>query len=139
MVNDHPLLKIENLTKRFFAVTAVDRVNLSIQGGELVCLIGPNGSGKTTLFNCVTGFLLHEEGRIFFKEQEITNLPAHQISLIGLTRTFQIVRIFPKLTVLENLLLAVQHHQEEKFWGRIFRTAAVRQYETQARRRAKEL
>jgi ABC-type branched-subunit amino acid transport system ATPase component len=139
MPADQPILQIEALTKRFLGITAVDRVSIEIPRGELVCLIGPNGSGKTTLFNCVTGFLPHEEGKIFYKGLEITNLPAYRISLVGLTRTFQTVRIFPKLTVLENLLLAVQQHQEESFWKRLFRTPSVRQFEIQGRRKAEEL
>lgn len=133
------LLSIEKLTKRFLGVTALDRVDMTVQPGELVCLIGPNGSGKTTLFNCVTGFLSGEEGRIILKGREITNLPPHKIALSGLTRTFQEVRIFPKLTVLETLLLSVQQHQEDRFWSRIFRTRATREFEKQARERADEL
>lgn len=136
---EHPLLRIQNLTKRFFGLTAVDDVDLAINSRELVCLIGPNGSGKTTLFNCVTGFLPHEEGRIFFKGREITNLKAHQICLAGLTRTFQIVKVFSKLTVLENLLLAIQQHQEEHFWSRVFRTPSIRNFEARARKKAEEL
>jgi ABC-type branched-subunit amino acid transport system ATPase component len=136
---DKPILEVRNLTKQFFGIKALDKVNVSIHAGELVCLIGPNGSGKTTLFNCVTGFLPHREGRIFLKRREITKLRPDKIALAGLTRTFQNVRIFPKLTVLENLLLAVQQHQEEHFWRRIMRTSAIRQFETQAKERAQEL
>jgi ABC-type branched-subunit amino acid transport system ATPase component len=136
---DKPILEVRNLTKQFFGIKALDKVNVSIHAGELVCLIGPNGSGKTTLFNCVTGFLPHREGRIFLKSREITKLPPDKIALAGLTRTFQNVRIFPKLTVLQNLLLAVQQHQEEHFWRRIMRTSAIRQFETQAKERAQEL
>ncbi len=139
MAHSAPILQIHNLTKRFFGVTACDRVDLSIHAGELICLIGPNGSGKTTLFNCVTGFLPHEEGKILFKGLDITHFAPHRVALSGLTRTFQIVRVFPKLTVLENLLLAVQQHQEENFWRRFFRTASVRQHEARARKRAEEL
>jgi len=139
MTEDRDLLKIDHLTKCFFSLKALDRVDLTIHAGELVCLIGPNGSGKTTLFNCVTGFLLHEEGRIFLKGREITSLAPHQIAIAGLTRTFQNVRIFPKLTVLENLLLPAQQHQEDRFWSRLVRTSAIRHFEEQARRRADEL
>ncbi len=139
MVENHPLLRIEKMTKRFFGLTAVDNVDVTLYPRELVCLIGPNGSGKTTLFNCVTGFMPHEGGRVFFKDEEITNLQAHQICLAGLTRTFQIVRVFSKLTVLENLLLAVQQHQEEHFWRRVFRTSSIRYFESQAREKAEEL
>ena len=139
MIEDRALLKIEHLTKRFFGVKALDQVDLSIRAGEIVCLIGPNGSGKTTLFNCVTGFQPHEEGRIFLNGREITHFPPYRIALAGLTRTFQNVRIFPRLTVLENLLLAVQQHQEDRFWRRLFRTSSVRRFEKRARERANEL
>lgn len=139
MTGDKPLLEIQNLTKRFFGLKALDQVDMSIHAGELVCLIGPNGSGKTTLFNCVTGLLPHEEGRIFLKGQEITNLPPHQIALAGITRTFQNVRICSKLTILEALLLAIQQHQEDRFWSRLFQTTAVRHFEKEALKRADEL
>ena len=139
MKKDWPLLKIENMTKQFFGLKALEQVDVSVYAGELICLIGPNGSGKTTLFNCVTGFLPHEEGRVFLKEREITNLLPHQIALAGLTRTFQEVRIFPKLTVLDTLLLAVQQHQEEYFWRRVFRTSTIRELEKKAKERANEL
>ena len=139
MTEARALLRIECLTKRFFGLKALDRVDLSIRPGEIVCLIGPNGSGKTTLFNCVTGFQAHEEGRIFLKGREITRFAPYQIALAGLTRTFQNVRIFPRLTVLENLLLAAQQHQEDRFWGRLLRTPSVRRFERGARERADEL
>lgn len=139
MNGEKPILEVRDLSKQFYGIKALDRVNLNIYKGELVCLIGPNGSGKTTLFNCVTGFLPHREGCIFLKGNEITRLPPDKIALAGLTRTFQNVRIFPKLTVLENLLLAIQQHQEEHFWRRIVQTPAIRQLEAQARERAKEL
>ena len=139
MKKDYPLLKIENMTKQFFGLKALEHVDVSVYPGELMCLIGPNGSGKTTLFNCVTGFLPHEEGRVFLKKWEITNLLPHQIALAGLTRTFQDPRIFAKLTVLDTLLLAVQQHQEEYFWRRVFRTSTIRELEKKAKERANEL
>jgi len=139
MTGDRALLRVDRLTKRFFGLKALDHVDLSIYPGEIVCLIGPNGSGKTTLFNCVTGFQPHEEGRIFLKGREITHFAPHQIALAGLTRTFQNVRIFPRLTVLENLLLAAQQHQEDLFWGRLLRIPSVRRFEKKARERANEL
>lgn len=139
MAPSAPLLQVQHLTKRFFAVTACDRIDLSIQAGELVCLIGPNGSGKTTLFNCVTGFLPHEEGKILFNGEDITHFAPYRVALSGLTRTFQIVRVFPRLTVLENLLLAVQQHQEDHFWRRFCRTPSVRRHEARARKRAEDL
>lgn len=139
MKADMPLLKIENLTKRFFGLKALDQVDIAVHPGEIVCLIGPNGSGKTTFFNCITGFLPHEKGKIFFRDREITNFLAHQIALDGLTRTFQNVLVFPQLTVLDTLLLAVQQHQEEHFWKRVFQTGTIRELEKVAKYRADEL
>lgn len=133
------ILEIQSLTKRFFGVEALNKVNIRVNEGEILALIGPNGSGKTTLFNCVTGFLHGDEGQIFFRGQDLTDYPPHKIAHMGIARTFQLVRIFPNLTVLENLLLAVQDHQERSYWGRLFRTPTVQKYEQVARERAIEL
>jgi ABC-type branched-subunit amino acid transport system ATPase component len=83
------VLDIMGLTKRFMGLVALDNVNFRIEQGELVALIGPNGSGKTTLFNCITGFLQADEGRILYRDRDITRMPAHSIALLGLSRTFQ--------------------------------------------------
>ena len=107
------LLTLKGVTKRFDGVLAVDRVDLEIHPGELLSLIGPNGSGKTTLFNCITGYLRPEEGHIFLGGSEITHERPDRIALRGISRTFQNVRIFPGLTVLENLLVSLQQYQEE--------------------------
>jgi branched-chain amino acid transport system ATP-binding protein len=133
------LLEIRSLTKRFFGVKALSTVDMDVQPGEIVGLIGPNGSGKTTLFNCVTGFLASDGGHVSFKGEDITKLPSHEIARLGISRTFQLVRVFPKLTVLENLILAVQEHQERSIWRRIFRAPSVAALELAARERALEL
>ncbi len=99
------LLEITNLTKRFGGLTANDRINLSLQQGEVVGLIGPNGAGKTTLFNCITGFYRPDEGAVVFDGQNITALPTEKICQAGLARTFQIVKIFKEMTVLENVMI----------------------------------
>src|SRR5262245_62204830 len=130
------LLETVELTKSFFGVTALDRVSLHVDRGEIVGLIGPNGSGKTTLFNCATGLLPVSAGRIVFKGSDITNRPTHEIALRGVSRTFQIIRIFPRLTVMENMLLAIQQHQGERIAGSILRTPGVRRLERAARERA---
>jgi ABC-type branched-subunit amino acid transport system ATPase component len=133
------LLEIRGLTKRFFGLTAVDNVDINIERGELVSLIGPNGSGKTTLFNCITGFMEADEGRVYYKDRDITDTPPHEIALLGITRTFQLARIFRKLTVLENLVMAVQQHQADSTLDRILRTKKASRLEREATERAEEL
>jgi branched-chain amino acid transport system ATP-binding protein len=133
------LLEVRGLTKRFLGVTAVDGVDLALEPGELVSLIGPNGSGKTTLFNCVTGSLAADAGRITFDGHDITGAPPHRVARLGIARTFQLVSVFPRLTALENLLVFVQQHQEESLLGRLVRAPRVRRLETQAVARARAL
>ena len=99
------LLEIEGVARSFYGVRALDGVDLTVEPGRITGLIGPNGAGKTTLFNCITGVIPPDEGRIRFGGQEITGLRPDRISAMGLVRTFQIARGFPRLTVLENLLV----------------------------------
>lgn len=103
MIN--PLLKIDGVVKRFGEVVALDHCSFEIEKGSITGLIGPNGAGKTTLFNVITGILQPEEGHIFFKGKEITGKKPHEIARMGIGRTYQIIRIFPKMTLLENLLV----------------------------------
>jgi len=133
------LLEIRELTKRFLGVTAVDRVDLAIERGELVSLIGPNGSGKTTLFNCVTGYLDADGGRVLFDGRDVTNAPPHRMARLGIGRTFQQVSVFPRLSVLENLLVFVQQHQEEDLLARLVRTRRQQHFEAEAVARARGL
>jgi ABC-type branched-subunit amino acid transport system ATPase component len=134
-----PLLEVRGLVKRFQGVTAVDAVDLSVEAGELVSLIGPNGSGKTTIFNCVTGYLPADGGRVMFRGQDLTGAPPHRVARLGLGRTFQQVSVFARLSVLENLLVFVQQHQEESLLARLVRTSRVRSFEREAVERARTL
>ncbi len=134
-----PLLEVRGLVKRFQGVTAVDAVDLTIEAGELVSLIGPNGSGKTTIFNCVTGYLPADGGRVLFRGQDLTGAPPHRVARLGLGRTFQHVSVFARLSVLENLLVFVQQHQEESLLARLVRTRRVRGLEREAVARARTL
>ena len=102
------LLEIENLTKHFFRLSALSRVSLSVEPGELLGVIGPNGSGKTTLFNCVTGVLRPSDGHVRFRGEDITGLTADTVYRRGIGRTFQLIQLFPEMTVLENMLVAAQ-------------------------------
>ncbi len=100
-----PILEVRHVVKRFGGVAAVNRVSLALEPGRIYGLIGPNGSGKTTLFNCITGVDQRDEGEIHFKGRRIDGLEPHQVFHLGLGRTFQIIRVFPELTALENLLV----------------------------------
>src|SRR4029450_3614486 len=108
-----PLLEVRDVVKRFGGVAAVNRVSLSLEPGRVYGLIGPNGSGKTTLFNCITGVDRADEGEIRFKGRRIDRLKPHQIFHLGMGRTFQVIRVFPELTALENLLVVTTGGYEE--------------------------
>ena len=105
---DETVLRTEGVTKRFRGLTAVDDIDIEVNRGEIVGLIGPNGAGKSTLFNCITGTLTADEGRIYLLGQDVTDWPEHRIARAGLGRTFQETRIFSDMTVRRNLLLAGQ-------------------------------
>ena len=119
------LLDVQGVRKRFHGLEVLRGVELSVGEDEIVGLIGPNGSGKTTLFNCITGLLSIDAGRITYRGRDITGRKPHQVTLAGLTRSFQIVQVYPRLTVLENLLLALQEHQERSALARVLRLPAV--------------
>ena len=103
MSNAAPLLAVDAVTRQFGGVTAVDNVSFTVQPGELLGIIGPNGAGKTTLFNLISGFVRPSSGRISFAGQRIDGLPAHRIARLGMSRTFQNLRIYPGLSVYDNV------------------------------------
>jgi branched-chain amino acid transport system ATP-binding protein len=106
MSEAEPILRVENVTKRFGGVTAVNGCSIAVDPGRVTGLIGPNGSGKTTLFNVITGFYRPDSGGVYFRGEDITGLKQYQVVRRGLARTFQLTRIFAKMTALENLLVA---------------------------------
>jgi branched-chain amino acid transport system ATP-binding protein len=99
------LLEVDNLVKEFGGVVANADISLTVGVGEIVGLIGPNGAGKTTLFNCIAGYHRPDRGRIVFDKEDITRWPAHKAARVGIGRTFQIMRIMPSLTVVENTMI----------------------------------
>ncbi|MBI2161036.1 MAG: ABC transporter ATP-binding protein [Candidatus Rokubacteria bacterium] len=103
-----PVLEIDGLSKRFGGVAAVDGVSLSLEPGRIYGLIGPNGSGKTTLFNCITGIERRDAGRVMFNGERIDGLKPYEIARKGIGRTFQVIRVFPELSALENLLVVTR-------------------------------
>jgi branched-chain amino acid transport system ATP-binding protein len=113
-------LEVEGLRKSFGGFAALRGVDLHVDEGELFGLIGPNGSGKTTFFNCVTGILKCSAGKVAFKGREITNSAPDAVYRMGIGRTFQLIELFPGMTVLENMLLALQERQGSML-GRLFR------------------
>jgi branched-chain amino acid transport system ATP-binding protein len=120
-----PLLEIQDLTKHFFKFSALSRVSVGVERGELLGIIGPNGSGKTTLFNCVTGVLRPSGGRVRFKGEDITGLSADAVYRRGIARTFQLIQLFPEMTVLENMLMAAQERQGTLLGRLIHRESAA--------------
>jgi branched-chain amino acid transport system ATP-binding protein len=115
------MLHVEAVEKSFGEFMAVVGANLTVGKGELVAVIGPNGAGKTTLFNLITGHLKIDKGRIQFKGEDISSLPPYDICSKGIARSFQIVNIFPRLTVFENVQVAVLSEQKKS--SRLFRPA----------------
>ena len=108
-------LVLDNVSRTFGGLRAVDGVNLTIRSGERRAVLGPNGAGKTTLFNLVSGELSTTGGRILFFDTDITKRPPHQRAALGIARTFQITRLFPNLSVVENVLLASEALDRRKF------------------------
>jgi branched-chain amino acid transport system ATP-binding protein len=116
------VLRVESVVKSFGGFKAVDGANLHVEAGEIVAVIGPNGAGKTTLFHLLTGHLSPDSGRILFKGREIGGLPPHVICRRGITRSFQVANIFPRLSVFENVQIAVLSRERKTF--RIFSPVA---------------
>jgi ABC-type branched-subunit amino acid transport system ATPase component len=116
------LLEIENVVKTFGTVRAVDSASLAVEPNTVTALIGPNGSGKTTLFNLITGYLRPDQGRVKFQGRDITGADAGTLYRRGLSRTFQQARVFPQLTVQENLTVAAGYSWGQLFGRRMSRT-----------------
>jgi branched-chain amino acid transport system ATP-binding protein len=110
------VLQIKSLSKSFGGFKAVNNANLDVKKGEIVAVIGPNGAGKTTLFNLITGILKPDSGRVLFKDEDITGLSPHNICRKGITRSFQVVNVFQRLSVFENVQVAVLS-RERKTWN----------------------
>jgi branched-chain amino acid transport system ATP-binding protein len=115
MTDAGPLLRTEALTKSFAGFIAVQNVSLDVKRGSIHALIGPNGAGKTTFFNLLTRFLAPTGGRIFYKGREITNSRPHEIARLGMVRSFQLSAVFPHLSVLENVRVALQRFRGDNF------------------------
>ncbi|CDZ94160.1 high-affinity branched-chain amino acid ABC transporter ATP-binding protein LivG [Pseudomonas saudiphocaensis] len=127
-----PILEVRGLTMRFGGLLAVNGVGLSVQEKQVVSMIGPNGAGKTTVFNCLTGFYQPTSGEILLDGEPIQGLPGHKIARKGVVRTFQNVRLFKDMTVVENLLVAQHRHLNTGLLSGLLKTSAFRKSEREA-------
>jgi|SRR5690625_65199 len=133
-----PILKIRNLSMRFGGLLAVDKINFDLFEQQVFGIIGPNGAGKTTVFNCISGFYRPTEGEIYLQDKALHGLPSHRIAQLGVVRTFQNVRLFKGLTVLENLLVAQHQRINTSLIAGLLKNASYKRSEQQALERAIE-
>ena len=130
------LLRTENITIRFGGLTAVNRANVDIAAGRITGLIGPNGAGKTTFFNCISGVYKIDEGHVVFDGKNIENKRGFQINEAGIARTYQVINLFRKMTVLDNVLVGMHSRLRQNFLGSLFHTQSQRREEAEALERA---
>jgi branched-chain amino acid transport system ATP-binding protein len=133
-----PLLEVRDLSKHFEGVKAVNKVSFRVKEGAIMSIIGPNGAGKTTVFNCLTGFLKPEKGTIHFSDTDITGLPPHTIVRLGISRTFQNIRLFREMTVAENVMVGQHHKTRSGFFGSIIRLKKFHNEERTIREKSME-
>lgn len=114
---DNTILELQNVTLAFGGLKAVNEINFSMKQNEILSLIGPNGAGKTSTFNLITGVYTPTAGRILFKGNDLKKYKPHQITNLGIARTFQNIRLFKQLTVLENIILAMDHTRKVNFFA----------------------
>ncbi len=138
-INCMVLLETQNLTKNFGGLKAVHRFSIQVEEGKITALIGPNGAGKTTVFNLLTGFLTVTEGEIRFRNKVLNGLNPCRIAQMKIARTFQIIRIFPKLRVIDNVILGCQNTRGESVLGALLQTKGVKKEEEQSREKALRL
>lgn len=134
-----PRLRLDNITRRFGGLVAVDHVSFSVPAKGVTAVIGPNGAGKTTLFNLLSGTIPPSEGRVFFEGEDTTGLAPEKVAARGLVRTFQLVQLFQDLTVLENVKVGRHLHTSGGLFAALLRTPAARREEREVDARAREL
>jgi len=133
------ILESKKVTKRFGGLEAVSKVDIEVKEHAIYSIIGPNGAGKTTFFNCVTGFYTPEEGEIFLKGRNITGLSPDRVARLGISRTYQNIRLFKNMTAVENILVGMQPHLKSGVIGAIFRDPRTMKEEKEAVEEANRL
>jgi branched-chain amino acid transport system ATP-binding protein len=133
------ILRSIDVSKRFGGLTAVSKLDVDIQDRSIHSIIGPNGAGKTTFFNCITGFYRYEEGTILFRDQPLDGMAPDRITREGIARTYQNIRLFQNMTVIENVMVGYQSHLKAGWFGSVLRTRGVKAEEQKALDEAKRL
>jgi branched-chain amino acid transport system ATP-binding protein len=133
------ILEARKVTKRFGGLTAVSQFDVEVQERAIHSIIGPNGAGKTTFFNCVTGFYRHEEGSVLFQGEPLDGMATDRITRLGIARTYQNIRLFQNMTVIENVLVGQHPHLKAGLFGAILRTRRVLHEEEAAVEKAREM
>ena len=133
------VLNVENLTQRFGGLLALEAVNMKVEEGEIVGIIGPNGAGKTTLFNCITGIYHPAEGTVRMLGTDITGWKPHQVTSLGFARTFQNIRLFSKMTVLDNVIVGMHTRTKTDILSAVLNTKAKRREEKACEEKALEI
>ena len=133
------LISVNNLKKSFGGLKAVDVQELSFKEGELTSIIGPNGAGKTTFFDLISGFQNADSGSIFLKDKNISNVQPYKIARMGMVRTFQLTKVFDRMTVMENLLFSGSNIKNDSFLRSFIKLNSQKLYESNLREKANEI
>ena len=133
------ILTANNMTKRFGGLVAVDKLDVEIQENSIHSIIGPNGAGKTTIFNCITGFYKAEEGSVVFDNHSLLGLLPDRVVHLGISRTYQNIRLFPNLTAKENILVGLHSHLKSGFLGIVLNLPKTQKEEKEAEEEANRL
>lgn len=133
------ILEADQVVKRFGGLLATDHFDYVLPRGMIASIIGPNGAGKTTFFNCLTGFYQIDEGRLDFNGESVIGRESYEITQMGISRTFQNIRLFNNMTVLENIMVGQEPHLKSNWIGALLGLPSVRREEEETERRAQEL